>query len=93
MRPAAGGKVGGSYVMFYTYILFSESINKYYAGHTSDLNNRLEEHGKDKSKFTGQCNDWKLVRSFEFETKTEAIRLELKIKKRGIRRFLESLEK
>jgi putative endonuclease len=78
-------------IMYYTYILFSEKVNKYYVGYTSDLNNRLDEHGKDKSKFTGHSSDWKLIKYFEFETKSEALKLEIQIKKRGIKRFLESL--
>jgi putative endonuclease len=79
--------------MFYTYILYSESLNKFYIGYCKDLKIRLERHGKDKSKFTGKVNDWKLIKNFEFKTKSEAIKLELKIKKRGIKRFLDSLEK
>lgn len=76
--------------MYYTYILFSKSINKYYVGYTSDLKKRFDRHGKDRSKFTGQCDDWEMVKFFEFETKSEAMKLESKIKKRGIKRFLES---
>ena len=79
--------------MFYTYILFSKSVNKYYVGYTSDLNNRIDRHGTDKNKFTGQANDWKLITQFQFDTKSEAIKFESKIKKRGIKRFLDSLIK
>jgi len=78
--------------MFYTYILYSKSINKYYVGHTSDLEKRFERHGKDKSKFTGQCNDWELIKYVEYESKSEAIKLELKIKKRGIKRYIEDIK-
>ena len=65
--------------MYYTYILFSKDLNKYYVGYTSNLEKRLDEHGKDISKFTGKNNDWILIKHFELETKTEAIRLENKI--------------
>ncbi len=78
-------------IMYYTYILFSESLNKFYVGSCEDLKIRIERHGKDKSKFTGKAKDWKLVKHFEFETKSKALKLEIKIKKRGIKRFLESL--
>ena len=30
--------------MFYIYILYSESFDKYYVGYTSDITRRLEEH-------------------------------------------------
>ena len=79
--------------MFYTYILHSEHLNKYYAGFTEDLEDRYRRHGKDKKKFTGHAEDWKLVKTFQFDTKKEAMELELKIKKRGIKRFLDSLKK
>jgi putative endonuclease len=95
MRPAKGGKAGGSKIlnMCFTYILFSESLNKYYVGSCEDLKRRIDRHGKDSSKFTGRANDWKLIKYFEFQTKSEAIKLEMKIKKRGIKRYLDSLEK
>ena len=57
--------------MFYTYILYSKSINKYYVGYTSDLEKRFERHGKDRSKFTGQCNDWEMVKYIKWDRKCE----------------------
>jgi len=78
--------------LFYTYILYSGSVKKYYTGFTSDLKVRLTRHGKDKSKFTGQISDWKIIKYFEFESKTDAIKMESRIKKRGIKRFLEDLK-
>jgi len=76
--------------LFYTYILFSKSVNKYYVGYTSNLNDRIAKHGTDRNKFTGHARDWKLVSKFQFNTKSEAIKFESKIKKRGIKRFLDS---
>ena len=74
--------------MYFTYIIYSKKIDKYYAGFTADLVKRLRQHGKDKKKFTGRSDDWELVRFFEFETKSEAMKLETLIKKRSIKRFL-----
>ena len=74
--------------MFTVYILHSDELGKFYAGHASDLEKRLERHGKDRSKFTGRAQDWKLVWHVEVESKSEAMKLELSIKKRGIGRFL-----
>jgi putative endonuclease len=82
-----------SFIMFYTYILYSGTINKYYVGYTSDLEKRIGRHGSDKNKFTGQTEDWELIKYFEFSSKSEAMKLESKIKKRGIKRFLDSLNK
>ena len=79
--------------MFYTYILFSKTANRYYTGYSSDIEKRIPRHGKDRSKFTGQTDDWEMIKCFEFELKSDAIKLENKIKKRGIKRFLEDLGK
>ena len=77
--------------MFFTYILFSESINKYYVGHTEDLNDRLKRHNAGNGKFTKRGVPWELKWSFESSTRSEAIILEKKIKKRGSKRFLEDV--
>ena len=41
---------------FYIYILYSEKANKYYIGHTSDVNRRLFEHNNPEksTKFTAK---------------------------------------
>ena len=54
------------------------------------MNDRIAKHGTDRNKFAGQTRDWKLVSKFQFNTKSEAIKFESKIKKRGIKRFLDS---
>lgn len=76
--------------MFYTYILYSKILNKYYSGSTSDLVKRLNEHNSGKTNFTRQSKDLELIKHFEFESKTEALKLENKIKARGCKSFLES---
>jgi len=77
--------------MYYTYILYSKILNKYYTGSTSDVVKRLNEHNSGKTNFTRQSKDWKLIKHFEFESKTDALKLENKIKARGCQRFLDSL--
>ena len=77
--------------MFVTYILFSKSINKYYVGHTEDLDERLRRHNAGDGKFTKRGIPWKVEWSFVNETKSNAILLENKIKKRGIKRFLHDI--
>ena len=89
MRSAFGAKVGGSVKLHYVYIIFSKELNKYYAGETSDLDIRIGRHGKDRTKFTGKAQDWKLIWSKEVSTRTEALKIEKSIKNRGIKRFLE----
>ncbi len=79
--------------MFYTYILFSKKLNRFYIGQTQDVDSRLIEHNSGKGKFTGKSDDWVIVFTQTFETRAEAMQLESKIKKRGAGRFLNDLNK
>ena len=77
--------------MFTTYIIYSESLGIYYTGQTEDLARRLEEHNRGKTQLSKKGMPWRLVFSKSLETRTEAMALERKIKKRGAKRFLEDL--
>jgi len=77
------------------YILQSVSTGRYYCGQTRNLEVRLAQHNdpandlaKTTKRFQGR---WELVWSAEVGDGGEAVRLERKIKKRGIKRFLEDL--
>ena len=73
----------------HVYILYSDSLSKYYVGHTNSINRRLYEHNSGHSKFTRKGKPWELIFTCECTTRKEAVTLEGKIKKRGIRRYLE----
>nr|NQU93315.1 GIY-YIG nuclease family protein [Bacteroidota bacterium] len=77
--------------MFYTYIIFSETTNRYYVGSAQNVEERLRRHNNDHSKSTKGKGPWKLLKSFGFETRSEAMKFERKIKKRGAGRFLEDI--
>jgi putative endonuclease len=51
----------------------------------------MQEHNSGKSKFTQIGIPWKLIKYFYLDSKSEAVRLENKIKKRGCKRFLNDL--
>ncbi len=74
--------------MYYTYILFSHKLLIFYVGSTQHLDTRIAQHNSGKSKFTKQGIPWCLIHSFPFPSRALAVQLELKIKKRGILRFL-----
>ncbi|WP_179007965.1 GIY-YIG nuclease family protein [Winogradskyella forsetii] len=38
--------------MFKTYLLYSESKNRFYVAHTSDIEDRIKRHNSGKSKST-----------------------------------------
>jgi len=66
--------------MYFVYILFSETINKFYIGQTSNLSERLKKHNSHHKGFTGKANDWKIMYHEIFESKNEASNREREIK-------------
>ncbi|NND62838.1 MAG: GIY-YIG nuclease family protein [Flavobacteriaceae bacterium] len=58
--------------MFYVYILFSESFNRYYIGMTERINERLLEHNTGKMQSTKPYVPWKLVYHELFGNRKEA---------------------
>ncbi len=75
--------------MYTVYILFSQSIQKYYVGFTSQsIEARLRRHLSAHKGFTARAKDWKVVFTELVSTKSEAAALEKRIKNRGAKRFL-----
>ena len=74
--------------MFTVYIIYSSVIDKFYTGQTQDIERRLEEHNRGKTSFSAQGMPWTLVFSKECSSRSEALKLEKLIKKRGAARFL-----
>jgi len=74
--------------MYYVYVIFSESLHKYYVGSTNDVKKRVDQHNAGRSNFTSMGVPWILIVSIECNSRIDAVRLEMKIKKRGIRRYL-----
>jgi len=71
----------GFFVMCYTYILFSATLNRYYIGSTRDeLSERIRRHKSNHKGFTGKANDWKLVYSDSYNTYEQAHARERQIK-------------
>ena len=75
----------------YTYILFSEKLNKYYTGSTNDIDRRVIDHNRGKEKFTSTGCPWVLVYKEIFEDLTEARKREFYIKNQKSRKFIETL--
>jgi putative endonuclease len=78
-------------VIYVTYILYSSSLGKYYIGQTDDFEKRFKQHNSGQSKFTKQGVPWNLVWQMEFFSRSEAVKLETQIKKRGAQRYLENI--
>jgi len=67
-------------IEYYVYIIYSSKCNLYYIGHTNNLADRLNRHNQNRNKFTKSKGPWVLIISHSLNTKTEAYRLELKLK-------------
>ena len=80
------------FMAYFTYIIYSESCNKFYIGSTSDpLEERIRKHNSNHSGFTARANDWYLVYKEEFATKTMALKREIEIKGWKSRKRIEIL--
>lgn len=69
--------------MHYVYIIFSESLKRFYIGETIDLSKRLVEHNEGiyARSFTKKAQDWELFLTVTCENKTQAIQIEKHIKR------------
>ena len=72
----------------FVYFLYSETKQKFYVGVSNDVEDRVKRHNNAQSLSTKSGVPWKLIHIIACEDKSAAMRLELKIKKRGIARFL-----
>ncbi len=77
--------------MFYTYILFSEKIDSYYVGSTSNIDDRLKRHNSGRSTYTKRGIPWVIVYLQAYETKSEAYQAEMYIKSQKSRLHIEKL--
>ena len=78
--------------MFFVYVLRSSVEGRLYKGLTSDLQKRIDEHNRGKTKTTKAFKPWELVYYEEFSTRDEARQREKYLKTGAGRRFLKSLD-
>jgi len=77
--------------MFTVYILYSSKLNRYYVGYTENITQRIQQHNSGISTFTSAANDWHLKYSETFNSRNDAHKRELEIKKKKSRKYLEWL--
>ena len=73
----------------FVYILYSEKRSRYYVGQTADIEKRLKRHNLGFVPSTKSGTPWKLVLQIEVLSRSEAIVLERRIKKRGAKRYID----
>lgn len=78
------------FIMFYIYILYSHTIDRYYVG-TQNIENRILRHNNSSTKSTKNGKPWVLVYQESFNTRAEAVKRELEIKKKKSRIYIQNL--
>lgn len=73
----------------FVHILYSEKSSRYYVGQTADIIKRLKRHNLGIVPSTKSGAPWRLVLQIEVLSRSEALILERRIKKRGAKRFLD----
>ena len=79
--------------MFYIYILYSVSADKFYIGHSNDPDRRMVKHNTtDFNTFTKKWRPWKLVYSFPVSPdRGDALKIERFIKQQKSRKLIEKI--
>ena len=76
------------------YILYSQKLNKFYTGFTTNLNMRLDFHkNAENRKFTHNSDDWEVFYTIECFSKKQGLSIEKHIKKMKSKTYIENLSK
>ena len=73
---------------YFVYILYSQEHDRYYIGHSKDINRRIAEHNIRKNL---GASDWELKYSELFDNRSGAMQREAAIKKMKSRKYIETL--
>jgi putative endonuclease len=81
-------------MQYFVYILFSEKLNKFYIGTTTNVERRLQEHNNDlyKTAFSPKGIPWTLFLSILCQSSKQAYNLERFIKKMKSSAFIRRLK-
>jgi putative endonuclease len=77
--------------MFTVYVLKSSINGKLYIGYSRDINKRIADHNRGKTRSTKAYAPYSLVHKEIYKNKTEAIKREIFLKSGQGRKFLKSV--
>jgi putative endonuclease len=78
--------------MFFVYVLYSPSANKFYVGYTSNLESRLLSHNELGTKdWAKRYRPWELVYTESYQTKSSALKREKELKTGVGREFIQKM--
>ena len=75
--------------MFFVYILYSPSGDKFYKGQTRNLDERVGRHNSGQEKATQHARPWKLMWATNKKSRSAAVVFENKLKNLGRRKLLQ----
>ena len=79
--------------MYYVYILYSESTGSFYKGQTNNIKVRLHRHNSGFEKATASKRPWTIIWTTEKANRSEAVKLEMKLKNLDRKRLIEFMLK
>ena len=81
--------IGSTIKQYFVYIIYSESLDRYYTGHTQDALHRLTKHNAGYEKSTKSGIPWVLKHTESFISRSEAMQRENEIKRKKSRKYIE----
>ncbi|MGC1391257.1 MAG: GIY-YIG nuclease family protein [Bacteroidales bacterium] len=67
--------------MYSVYIIYSDKIDKYYIGYSSNVQERILKHNRNSKGFSNTGKPWILVYEEVFDNKKDAMERETQLKK------------
>ena len=77
--------------MYFVYILYSATLDKYYIGSSYNVQQRLDRHNRGHSNFTKSGIPWIVVYTEEFPDRKSAYGREMFIKGKKSKTYIEEL--
>ena len=80
--------------MYYCYVIYSQTLNKYYIGESDDVERRLELHnsGYFARAYSKRATDWSLFVVIPCPTRITALKIEKYLKKKKSRKYIERIK-
>jgi len=79
--------------LFFVYVLYSISSDKYYVGQTNDIEARFKHHNSNHKGFTNLYKPWELMLVLQKTSRSESMTLEKKLKNLSKTRLSEFVKK
>lgn len=79
--------------MYCVYILYTEKLDRFYTGFTSDFDVRMNFHDSPEArKFTAKAKDWIIFNKIDCESKSQALSIEKHIKSMKSKTYIKNLK-